>query len=176
VSMNVFSSLFISSASQLAPYTALKVISDTTLAAPAGSLSTGTIDTTGYIYIKCMAFWDTLSGASNILMFLNNDTAAHKYGYRYEENAAGQVSVDDTTAIQCSPSASTQEGMILIEINNLVGAHKQVAGRVVRGAGFTLGHESIFSGVYDSTGTITRITVDSGANFPAGSRIVVMGL
>jgi len=175
------SNLFISSTSQIAPATAFKILSDTTLAAPSANLDSGAFISTGYTYLKVIALWDAISANSVINMRLNNDSN-DLYGWMYFSNYANTASLSDTSKIVCSERAITRDGMLSADIQNILASQKQISGRVTRGhaSGGTevTDEDSFFSGLYSTTtSTITRVNVYvSAATFPAGSRIIIMGV
>lgn len=168
MSMSVFSSSFISNSYQIGQGTALKLLSDTTLAAPANSISSGTF--TAYSYLKVMLVYPAPSGGIHLIHF-DNDALGHYYWRYSEDGGADAASAGLDNDIQPEVTANNDPGAVFMDISNIGGTAS------VTGVSSKVTHRSEFQGYYN-TAAVTRIDfLRSGAEtYDTGSRLIVMGL
>lgn len=166
MALNVFSSLFISSADQIAAGTAFKVLSDITSA----TLDTGTIDTTDYTTIKIFMTAGVPGAVGTIRCRFNGDSTAAHYTYRYSEN--GGADATDTNSYH-EFSATGANYSTLLEITCLNSARGLAHATMVRDEDYRVD----WAGRFTPGFPITRVQIYPTAGaFPATSRLQVLGV
>jgi len=170
-SVNV-SNLFISLPSQIGSGTAYSILKDYTTTGASATIDTGTFDLKGTTDLKIRALLKAPSGAANALIRFNDDSGAAAYEWGYLMRQAGNdvdaadssIKTTNSVAVACS---------ISMDVMNVAALNKEVNGSK------TGVIQSVFWGSwFNTTDQINRVQIITGnaETFPAGCRIIVMGV
>ena len=168
--MNV-SNFYLFQSTQIAAGTAYRVLSDTTLAAPATSIDTGTFSLYNSDKLKINLIFGTPSGGVGANLTFNAD-GGNNYDWYNLTSAGAATSSAGATSIQTATGTVT-EGSVNADISNTAAANKKITGM-----SYTAGGRSFWGVWANATDPITRITVSTGTaeTYPIGTRLVVLGL
>jgi len=171
--MNV-ANFYLFTPNQIAPATAMKLLADTTLAAP-GNLDSGTFSDTSCSIITFVACLGDPSQANNIYLQVNGNTG-NVYGYRIATDGNADSTNSNVTTIPLCETNSSAKALISGTLLNLSALDKLVHGQTSKANNDGVPKRSTWHGSIDIAGAVTSIQIIANVGtFAAGSRIIVMG-
>jgi hypothetical protein len=115
------------------------------------------------------------TGTSSVLLKLNNDGTAGNYGYQYLYNASGSITAARATSNAYFMGESAYKTLSVKHLLTPNGFTKILWNCLNEySSGTTVGNNSVFGYVHNTTSNITSIDfASSSGNFTSGTRIVV---
>lgn len=165
--------IYLTFSTQIGPGLVFKKLADVTLS-EAGELDSGTFEAASFLKVVC--YFGTPTGNCIPRIRVNN-LSSSIYGSKYSEDGAAFVnSVNDST-IETQGTTGNDTGLLTFECHNLDGQDKGGHGELTRVTNASIVNKSTFSMAVNLSDQITRIKVYPSVNdFPAGSRLIVLGL
>jgi hypothetical protein len=163
----------------LLPETTFKTLFDTTLSAPAATVSTGVLPVKDYYKLIWLLKNISLGGAPTYIRF-NSDAGAN-YTHRYSLNgAADVVAAAQNQGLICHTAAAALTALAVVDIQNLSGVNKAFIGQNIYYNTNLMGNpnRSEESGTWDNHSDVINeiLLLTTGANtFGTGSRLIVLG-